>query len=66
MDLIVSLALSAMCLMAAPGYAQTPTIGREVGQAFPDYVLPGLDGKRAISLSQFRGKKLILIEFASW
>ena len=50
----------------APGYTQTPAVGREVGQAFPNYVLPGLDGKRAISLSKFRGKKVILIEFASW
>ena len=38
----------------------------EVGQPFPDIVLPSLgDGRRA-SIADFRGKKVILHVFASW
>ena len=48
------------------GVTEAPTIGREVGQVFPQVVLPSLDGKRAVALSEFRGKKVLLIEFASW
>ena len=32
----------------------------------PPFVLPSLDGRRAMALSDFRGRKVILIEFASW
>ncbi len=46
--------------------APPPSVGREVGQYFPNIVLPSLDGKRRMTLSDFRGKKVILIEFASW
>jgi hypothetical protein len=34
----------------------------EVGEKAPDFTLPGTTGEK-ISLSQFRGKKLVLIEF---
>ena len=34
----------------------------EVGEQAPDFTLPSTTGEK-ISLSQFRGKKLILIEF---
>jgi len=34
----------------------------EVGEQAPDFTLPSTTGEE-ISLSQFRGKKLILIEF---
>ncbi len=37
-----------------------------VGQALPDVRLPTLDREGAVRLSSFRGKKLLLIEFASW
>jgi hypothetical protein len=46
--------------------AEAPVVGREVGQLFPPIVLPSLDGKRTMALSEFRGKKVLLIEFASW
>lgn len=49
---------------AAP--AGPPSIGREVGQVHPEIVLPSLDGKRSLALSDFRGRKVLLIEFASW
>jgi hypothetical protein len=34
----------------------------EVGEKAPDFTLPGTTGEK-ISLSQFRGTKLVLIEF---
>ena len=36
------------------------------GQVFPTMILPSLDGGRASSVADFRGKKLILHIFASW
>lgn len=35
---------------------------QEVGEQAPDFTLPATTGEN-ISLSQFRGKKLVLIEF---
>jgi len=34
----------------------------EIGKKAPDFTLPGTTGEK-ISLSQFRGEKLVLIEF---
>ena len=36
-----------------------------VGDEAPGFTLPSLDGE-AVSLSEFRGKKLILFMWASW
>ena len=38
----------------------------EVGQPFPDLVLPALEDGRPTSLADFRGRKLVLHVFASW
>ena len=38
----------------------------QVGQPHPDFVLPAIDGGKPVSLSDFRGKKVLLIQFASW
>ena len=38
------------------------TTALEVGEQAPDFTLPSTTGE-PISLSQFRGKKLVLIEF---
>ncbi len=38
----------------------------EVGAAYPDFVLPSIDDQRPVRLSDFRGKKVLLIHFASW
>ncbi|MCH8274903.1 MAG: redoxin domain-containing protein [Armatimonadetes bacterium] len=37
----------------------------EVGQMVPDVTLTDMDGK-AVRLSEFRGKKVILFTWASW
>ena len=46
--------------LAAGGYAI-----RE-GEAHPDFVLPSVRDTRPVALSQFRGKKVLLIHFSSW
>lgn len=38
----------------------------QVGQPHPNFVLPRLDNRKPVSLSEFRGRKVLLIQFASW
>ena len=37
-----------------------------VGQRHPDFTLPTISDGAPVSLAQYRGKKLLLIQFASW
>ena len=37
-----------------------------VGQPHPDFVLPAIEDGKKIALSDLRGKKIVLIHFASW
>jgi len=53
-------------LMGKATTANPRPVGFEVGQAFPNWVLPSLENGRPLSLAQFRGQKLILHIFASW
>ena len=46
--------------------APAPQVGRKVGNVHAEIVLPSLDGKKTYALSQFRGKKVLLVQFASW
>jgi hypothetical protein len=50
-------------LVAAARAAPHPP---RAGERYPDFTLPRIDDGRPVSLSQFRGKKVLLIEFASW
>ncbi len=47
---------------AAPAADYAP----EVGQPHPDFVLPKISDRASVSLSDFRGTKVLLIQFASW
>ena len=38
----------------------------EVGRRHHDFVLPRIDTREPVALSQLRGKKVLLIHFASW
>ncbi len=49
-----------MCVAAPSSYAP------KVGEAHEDFVLPRIDTGEPVTLSQFRGKKVLLINFASW
>jgi len=37
-----------------------------VGQRHPEFTLPNIRDGKPVSLSVFRGKKVLLIQFASW
>jgi peroxiredoxin len=53
-----------LCFFAAPSNADG--YSPRVGQAHPDFVLPGIVDREPVSLSQFRGRKVLLVHFASW
>jgi hypothetical protein len=36
------------------------------GRSHPDFILPSIDGKESIQLAKYRGKKVLLLHFASW
>jgi hypothetical protein len=58
----------ALCLMTAivlAAAAPAPAAPR-VGQRHPDFTLPDIATRKPIALSDFRGKKVLLIHFASW
>ena len=38
----------------------------KVGERHPDFTLPRIGDRTPTSLSDFRGKKVLLIQFASW
>jgi len=50
--------------IAANGPVVTPKKAR-IGSLAPDFVLPGLDGRR-VTLSSLRGRPVVLTFFASW
>lgn len=36
------------------------------GERHPEFTLPSISNGSAVSLSDFRGKKVLLVQFASW
>ena len=50
--------------LAARAYAEG--YSPRVGQPHFDFTLPSLSNGEPVSLSQFRGRKVLLIHFASW
>lgn len=37
-----------------------------VGEFHPDFTMPNIVDNKPVSLSQFRGQKVLLVHFASW
>jgi len=58
--LATALCLAAAAHIAAAAYPPRP------GKAHPGFTLPSITDGKPISLAQFRGKKVLLIHFASW
>lgn len=46
--------------------AQAAPYDPKVGQRHPEFTLPDIATGKPVSLSDFRGKKVLLIQFASW
>ena len=63
--LALALASCGMVLGSSPG-ASARTYAPKIGQRYPDFTLPRIDDRTPVSLSDFRGKKVLLIQFASW
>jgi hypothetical protein len=52
--------------LGAPLRASAAPYAPKVGQRHPDFTLPAIGDRAPVSLSSFRGKKVLLIQFASW
>ncbi len=55
---------AALTLLALP--AQAEPYAPRVGQRHPDFTLPTISDGKPVSLSQFRGKRVLLSHYASW
>ena len=53
-------------LLGSPSRASAAPYAPKVGQRHPDFTLPTIGDRAPVSLSNFRGKKILLIQFASW
>jgi hypothetical protein len=53
-----------LACLAAPALAEN--YNPRVGARHVDFTLPAIDDNRPVSLEQCRGKKVLLIQFASW
>lgn len=56
--------LGGVCAVSSITHAGT--YAPRVGKPHPDFLLPEIATGRPMSLSQFRGKKVLLVHFASW
>jgi hypothetical protein len=46
--------------------AQSTSYSPKVGQPHADFILPSIEDGSPIQLSDYRGKKVLLMHFASW
>jgi hypothetical protein len=53
-------------LLGASSLASAASYAPKVGQRHPDFTLPTVGDRAPVSLSDFRGKRVLLIQFASW
>jgi hypothetical protein len=53
-------------LLASTSRAWARPYAPKVGERHPDFTLPTIGDRIPVSLSNFRGKKVLLIQFASW
>ena len=63
--LALALATCGLVLGSASRAPAAPYAAK-VGHRHPDFTLPTIGDRRPVSLSDFRGKKVLLIQFASW
>jgi peroxiredoxin len=53
-------------ILGSTSRASAASYAPKVGEKHPDFTLPRIDDDAPVSLSNFRGKKVLLIQFASW
>jgi len=61
----ISLSLVASAILSTTS-AFADAYAPKVGRSHPDFTLPDIRTGKPVSLSDFRGKKVLLIHFASW
>ena len=59
-------AVTLIALIIASASAQRRSRGVPIGSSFPDIKLPALADGKPMSIADFRGKKVLLLTFASW
>jgi hypothetical protein len=62
----IALFLGMAVFLAAVMPAQAAPYAPKVGQRHPDFTLPNIATGKPVALSDFRGKKVLLVHFASW
>lgn len=58
--------LATIMFVASGTVATADEYAPRVGSLHPAFTLPAIDDGRPISLAQYRGRKVLLIQFASW
>ena len=53
-------------ILSSTARASAASYAPKVGERHPEFTLPRIDDGAPVSLSNFRGKKVLLIQFASW
>lgn len=56
----------AVVAMSIAGPVDGAGYGPKLGARHPEFTLPEINTGKPVSLSDFRGKKVLLIQFASW
>jgi hypothetical protein len=64
-NLALTLATSVV-MLGSTSVASAAPYTPKVGKRHPDFTLPTIDNRTPTALSSFRGKKVLLIQFASW
>lgn len=59
-------AVPVVVLLLTGGIGRSPAAPPAVGDRHPDFTLSAIADGKPKSLSDFRGKKVLLVQFASW
>ncbi len=65
-QLLTSIALGSVAMFSTPFSTSAQEEGLQIGDRFPEIVLPSLQGRTPLSIASFRGRKLVLHVWASW
>ena len=58
--------VAAIFMIANEAHAQVSRYTPKVGEPHADFILPSIDDGMPLQLSDYRGKKVVLMHFASW
>ena len=62
----ISLFLVAVAFLTPAARSIAEPYALKIGQRHPNFTLPDIRTGRPVSLSDFHGKKVLLLHFASW